>query len=64
MTDNELRDYVIKARKIAAAGGTLHSLWDWIMDAEAILAGRSPFATREQVELHLKTVIDRRAEDA
>lgn len=50
MTDEQLRDSILRARKIAEPVGTLHSYWDVILDAEAILAGRLSIVGRAGVE--------------
>lgn len=44
---------MIMARRIAEPYGPLHTLWDIIFDAEAILSGGKPLLTREQVEEEL-----------
>lgn len=54
MTDNELREKIAAARSIASRSGPLHSLWDVIADAEAILIGKPAIMTREQVEAEFK----------
>lgn len=51
MTDDELRSYIKRARRVAARYGTLHPLWDTILDAEAILAGKQSLSPRHVVEL-------------
>lgn len=44
MTDAELQEAIQVARRRAAQVGPLHSLWDAIADAEALLAGKPTLA--------------------
>ncbi|MBY0559840.1 hypothetical protein [Hyphomicrobium sp.] len=50
MTDEELRTATKCARAKASAVGPMHALWDVILDAEAILAGKQSLLSRKQVE--------------
>ena len=50
MTDDEFRECLRKARKIALLVGSMHAYWDVIFDAEAILAGQRSQFSRKVVE--------------
>ena len=50
MSDDDLREMIARARNAAAKVGPLHSMWDVIADAEAILAGCRAILTRGRVE--------------
>jgi len=50
MTDDEFRECLRKARKIALRVGSMHAYWDVIFDAEAILAGQPSQLPRRVVE--------------
>lgn len=54
MTDAELRDYVRRARIMAGSQGSLHSWWEVIADAEAILAGKPAIVSRDVIERMLR----------
>jgi hypothetical protein len=49
MTDEEMRVAIAGLRKTAVKGGTMHTLWDLIADAEALLAGQESVLSREDV---------------
>jgi len=50
-TDDELRAAVEKARQHPPGhAGSMHTLWEAICEAEAILAGRRSILSRDQVE--------------
>jgi len=50
MTDDEFRECLRKARKIALRVGYMHAYWDVIFDAEAILTGQRSQFPRKVVE--------------
>lgn len=52
MTDgqrDQLSNKIMEWRKIAEPVGPLHSLWDVIFDAEALLAGRRSLMSVEEL---------------
>ena len=49
LTDDELRDAILIMRQRTARAGMMHALWDTILDAEALLAGRPTLLPREDV---------------
>lgn len=58
MTDDELRDYVRRARNLVSDVGPLHAQWETIMDAEALLAGKPSVLSRSAVERLLREWLD------
>jgi hypothetical protein len=59
MTDDEMREAIKVARRIADPIGPLHGYWDCIFDAEAILAEGSSILWREDVERELAAIVKR-----
>jgi len=58
MTDDEMWDYVKKARVKIFGIGPTDPLWDTIIDAEMILQGADPGVPRDIVEARLKEGVD------
>lgn len=54
VTDADLRQAALNARKVAEPVGSMHGLWDAIHDAECILRGEKPFLPREACEESLE----------
>lgn len=56
MTDDEIREAIRKARSIAAPVGPMHSYWDVIFDAEALLEGKPTIVSRAVIEDELREI--------
>lgn len=54
LTDDEMRECIARARRVASASGTMHAYWDTIFDAEQILAGKPSIASRGVVEKYFR----------
>lgn len=53
MTNEELSNWALRLREVAAPVGPLHSYWDIIFDIEAILRGESGLQPRHKIEEEL-----------
>lgn len=57
MTPSEIRTAVDKLRLAAETVGGMHSNWDLIFDAEALLAGKQTLLSRDVIERELRKAI-------
>ncbi len=51
-----LQELIIVGRKVATPVGSMHSLWDVIFDAEALLKGKETLLKGTEQEVHKQLV--------